>query len=186
MSLDLIQIEKTLLNHNVRVEIHYIFNVLINSLAKKGKRTIAKKIISKINFFIKYKKKISSLVFLYKAISNIRPLLGQKNKSGFNKKPQVKILSSRKSIQLALNWLIQGAKKRSERTMSLRLYNELVDAYNKKGFAIKKKYEWHMQPLSTQLKTYSFKKSKSVRVGNTTAGVKKTSPSYSKNVRNNK
>lgn len=161
MSLDLIKIEKKLLNHNGRVEMYYILNVLINTLSKQGKRNIAKKIISKIHFFIKSKKNISSLIFLYKAISNIRPLIGQKNKSGFklNKKPQITILSSSKSIQLALNWLIQGAKKRSERTMSLRLYNELVDAYNKKGYAIKKKYEWHMQPLSNQLKSYSFKKS---------------------------
>lgn len=161
MSLDLIQ--KKLLNHNLRsyTEIYYILSVFVNTLSKQGKRNIAKKILFKILFFIKSKKKISSLIFLYKAISNIRPLLGPKIQVGFklNKKPQVKILAPRKGIQLALNWLIQGAKKRSERTMSLRLYNELVDAYNKKGYAMKKKYEWHMQPLSSQLKSYSFKKS---------------------------
>jgi ribosomal protein S7 len=48
-------------------------------------------------------------------------------------------LSLASSYKLAIRWLIQGAQQRPERTMSLRLYNELNDAYNKKGYALKKK-----------------------------------------------
>lgn len=163
MSLNIIQIEKKLLNQNIRLDAFNILNLFVNSLSRQGKLNIAKSILSQVFFFIKFRKQISSITFLYQAVCNVRPLIGLKNKSSStgakrNAKPQVKPLSSRKSYQLAIRWLIEGAKQRSERTMSLRLYYELVDAYDKKGYAIKKKYEWHARPLSTQLKIYSFKK----------------------------
>lgn len=155
-----IKIENKLLNQKVHQEMHTIIHSFISSLSRQGKKHVAKKIMSQVFYFIKYRKNVSGLPFIYQAICNVRPLIGIKNKgsnSKRNSKPQVKPLSLHKSYQLAIRWLIQGAKQRSERTMSLRLFYEIIDAHEKKGHAIKKKYEWHLRPLSTLLKT-SFKK----------------------------
>jgi small subunit ribosomal protein S7 len=160
MSLDILQVEKKLLNHNLRLETYFLFGALIRALSKKGKLSKAKKIVSKISYFIKLNKQISVFLYIHQAISYIRPLIGLKTQASlkYNQKPQVVPITLHKSYQYAIRWLIQGALQRSERTMSLRLFNELNDAYNKKGFALKKKYEWHSRLLSAQLKSYSFKK----------------------------
>ena len=63
MSLDILQVEKKLLNHNLRLETYFLFGALIRALSKKGKLSKAKKIVSKISYFIKLNKQIS--VFLY-------------------------------------------------------------------------------------------------------------------------
>ncbi len=98
------------------------------------------------HLFIKTVKKSLSLKFIYQAVRNIKPLIELKNEPGLAKgsrrrKPKVVPLPSHRGTKLAISWLIEGAKQRSERTMALRLYRELADAYDKKGYAIKKKIE---------------------------------------------
>ena len=46
-------------------------------------------------------------------------------------------------LTLSMSWLIDSARKRNEKTMAQRLANELMDAYNKRGNAIKKKEDVH-------------------------------------------
>ena len=84
---------------------------------------------------------------------------------------------------MAIRWLIEGAKQRSERTMSLRIYNELKDAYNKKGFVFKKKYEWHNRLLSSQLKSFPLSK---VGVSSLSLRKKKNSTVTSKSSKSSK
>ena len=196
MSLNIIQVEKKLLlpqqldcksvsalpinldnastarlHDNVGVT-YFLVKMFISILTKKGKLSKAQKIMAKISYYIKIKKQSSVFLFIHQAISYVRPFIGLKSQGNLksNKKPQVIPLSLASSYKLAIRWLIQGAQQRPERTMSLRLYNELNDAYNKKGYALKKKYEWHIRLLSTQLKSYSFKKNKSLKESNSNKG----------------
>lgn len=57
-------------------------------------------------------------------------------------------VSKRRKQTLSLRWLINYARLRNEKTMELRLANEIIDAYNKTGGSIKKKkihIKWQMQ-----------------------------------------
>ena len=104
MSLDIIKIEKKLFNQNFRLDAYFLLNTLINALSKKGKLSKAKKIVAKIAYLIKSNKQSSIFIFIYQAISYIRPLIGLKNQANlkFNQKPQVVPLSLSKSYQLAI------------------------------------------------------------------------------------
>jgi len=141
------------------LKLFFLFHTLYKSLSKKGKLSKAKKIVGRISYLIKIENFSLSFIFLHQAFSYIRPLLGFKSQSKlkFNQKPLVIPLSLAQSYRLAIRWLIEGANQRSERTMALRIYNELQDAFNKKGYVFKKKYEWHNRLLSSQLKSFSFK-----------------------------
>lgn len=104
MSFDILQIEKKLLNQNLRLETYFLLNTLTKALSKKGQLIKAKKIVSKISYFIKINKQCSIFVFVHQAISYIRPLLGLKNQANlkFNQKPQVIPITLIKSYQLAI------------------------------------------------------------------------------------
>ena len=99
------------------------------------------------------KEKKQSLRFFYWALRNARPLLELKNQQRQSKgsrrkqKPVPAPVSSKRGEKLAIQWIIEGAKKRPERTMALRLYLESLDAYNERGCsaAMKKKTELHNQ-----------------------------------------
>ncbi len=134
----------------VNYEAHLsVITKFINSLMKGGKQQKAENILRCCRMFTKIKIKKTSK-FLYQAIQNVKPLVElknqQKNKGSRRKQKSTPAsISSKRSIKLAIQWIIEGAKKRSERTMALRLYLELLNAYNKKGYAIKKKTDLHNQ-----------------------------------------
>jgi len=134
-------LEFKLFNRHFRFEAFFLFHTLYKSLSKKGKLSKAKKIVGRISYLIKIENFSLSFIFLHQAFSYIRPLLGFKSQSKlkFNQKPLVIPLSLAQSYRLAIRWLIEGANQRSERTMALRIYNELQDAFNKKGYVFKKK-----------------------------------------------
>jgi len=104
MSLDIFQIEKKLLNQNLRLETYFLLNTLTKALSKKGKLSKAKKIVAKISYFLKLNKYCSAFLFIHQAISYIRPLIGLKNQIviTYNQKPQVIPISVVKSYQLAM------------------------------------------------------------------------------------
>lgn len=152
----LIKIEKKIFNQSFRLDAYFILKTLTKALSKQGKLSQAKKIVAKLAYLIKSNHSSSIFIFLYQAISYIRPLIGFGLKTQatlkHNQKPQICPLSTFSSYQLAIRWLLQGARQRSECTMALRLFHELNDAFNKKGFVLKKKYEWHSRLLSAQVK----------------------------------
>jgi len=117
---------------------------LISALIKKGKKSIAQKIFYTNLEIIKEKtKKMPEEVFK-KAIENARPLLEVKPRRVGGATYQVPIeVSERRSIGLALRWIIQNALARKGASMAQRLATEIIDASNNTGGSIKKKDDTH-------------------------------------------
>ena len=84
------------------------------------------------------------LVIFEKAIKNASPVVEVKARRIGGSTYQVPIeVSSFRATNLALRWIIQNAKQRVGRTMSIKLASEIVDAANDIGHTIKKKEETH-------------------------------------------
>lgn len=132
------------------------FSLLLSMLVRHG--LPAHLILFKACLYIKFFKGISPPKFIYHSLRNLLPLLDLRTSSAFSRsrrlsKPKPVPLLPRRSLFLAIRWLIQGASQRTERSFSFRLYRELSDAYDKKGFAFKKKLEWHSRCYSGLLKS---------------------------------
>ena len=101
---------------------------LINSIMYDGKKTVAEKIIYEAIDKIKTKSKDEPLNVFNEAINNIKPTVEVKSK---------------RSQALALRWLIDASRKRKDKNMSDKIFNEIYDAYQNRGAAIKKKDDTH-------------------------------------------
>lgn len=78
------------------------------------------------------------------AMENVKPLLEVKARrvGGSNYQVPIEIRPERRQT-LAIRWIVSYARNRSDRDMSVRLANELIDAYNNAGGAVKKKEDVH-------------------------------------------
>jgi len=117
----------------------------INYIMLDGKKSKAEKIVyqSVVNLSNKVEK--NPIEAFEEIIDNLRPLIEVKSKrvGGATYQVPMEVRSSR-SLSLALKWLASSARSRkTEKTMVGRLSGELVDAYNKKGAAYKKKEDTH-------------------------------------------
>ncbi|CAA6802769.1 MAG: SSU ribosomal protein S7p (S5e) [uncultured Campylobacterales bacterium] len=114
----------------------------INSLMQDGKKTTAQKIFYDAMQSIDNKKDIEESGFnvFEKAIENIRPVMEIKSRRVGGATYQVPIeVRPVRQQSLAIRWIINFARKRSEKNMKDRLANELVDAANLRGASYKKK-----------------------------------------------
>ncbi|AZP36288.1 30S ribosomal protein S7 [Candidatus Annandia adelgestsuga] len=121
-----------------------ILSKFINILMFKGKKNIAEKIVYKaLDILSKRigKNEIDSFII---SLNNIKPFIEVKSRriGGSTYQVPIEIKSSRRNT-LAMRWIINFARKRKEKSMSLKLANELYDALNNKGSSIKKKEEIH-------------------------------------------
>ena len=113
---------------------------LINSIMYDGKKTVAEKIVYDAIEKIKTKSKDEPLNIFNEAINNIRPTVEVRSRRVGGATYQVPVeVKTKRSQALALRWLIDASRKRKDKKMSDKLFNEIYDAYNNKGSAIKKK-----------------------------------------------
>lgn len=121
-----------------------LVNLLINKILKDGKKHLAKRIIYKAFDIIELKLKKNPILIFEKAIRNISPRVQLTNKliEGINQKIP-KILNIYSSTKLAIRWISECAKKRSERGIYLKLANEILEAYQGFGNSIKRRNEIH-------------------------------------------
>jgi small subunit ribosomal protein S7 len=124
--------------HDVRVA------KLVNNVMLDGKKVLAQKIV--YGAFDKINERISQdpLEVFNKALENVMPMLEVKARrvGGSNYQVPVEVRPERRQT-LGLRWLVDAARKRSERTMKDRLAGELLDAYNSTGAAFRRKEEMH-------------------------------------------
>jgi len=82
-------------------------------------------------------------VFL-QAVENVKPLVEVKSRrvGGSNYQVPIEVRPLRREA-LAFRWLLDAARSRPEKTMSVRLGGELLDAYNKQGSAVRKREDTH-------------------------------------------
>ena len=117
---------------------------LINSIMYDGKKTIAEKIIYDAIEKIKSKSKDEPLNVFNDAINNIRPTVEVRSRRVGGATYQVPVeVKSKRSQALALRWLVDASRKRKDKKMSDKIFNEIYDAYQNKGTAIKKKEDTH-------------------------------------------
>jgi len=117
---------------------------LINNLMLDGKKGVAQKICYGAFDIIREKTGKDPLEVFHQALNNIMPVLEVKARrvGGATYQVPVEVRPDRRQA-LGLRWLVDFARKRSERTMAERLAAELLDANNNFGGAVKKKDDTH-------------------------------------------
>ena len=124
---------------------------LINSIMYDGKKVVAEKIIYEAIEKIKLKSKEEPINIFNEAINNIRPTVEVRSRRVGGATYQVPVeVRTKRSQTLALRWLLDATRKRKNKTMSDKLFNELMDASQKKGAAIKKREDTHRMAESNK------------------------------------
>jgi small subunit ribosomal protein S7 len=124
---------------------------LINSIMNDGKKTIAEKIIYDAIDKIKLKSKEEPINIFNEAINNLRPTVEVRSRRVGGATYQVPVeVKSKRSHALALRWLVEASRKRKDKHMSDKIFNEIYDAYQNKGSAIKKKEDVHKMAESNK------------------------------------
>ena len=128
-----------------------VLSKFINFVMYDGKKSAAEKIIYTALDQIKNKTKEDPIKVFNEAINNIRPNLEVRSRRVGGATYQVPVeVKTKRSQTLALRWLRDSARKRKNKIMSDRLFNELMDAYQKKGAAIKKREDAHKMAESNK------------------------------------
>ena len=123
----------------------------INFIMYDGKKTTSEKIIYDALEKIKNKTKDDPIKIFDEAIANIRPNLEVRSRRVGGATYQVpQEVKAKRSQTLALRWLLEATRKRKNKSMSDKLFNELMDASQKKGAAIKKREDTHKMAESNK------------------------------------
>ena len=113
---------------------------LINKVLLDGKKSVAEGIVYGAFDIVAEKTGQDPIAVFKKAMENIRPTLETKSKRVGGANYQVPIeVNSRRSTTLAIRWLVDFSRKRKENTMAQRLANEIIDASETTGAAVKKR-----------------------------------------------
>ena len=124
---------------------------IINFVMYDGKKTTAEKIIYTALDQIKSKTKSDPIKVFNDAINNIRPNLEVRSRRVGGATYQVPVeVKTKRSQTLALRWLLEASRKRKNKTMADKLFNELMDASQNKGSAIKKREDTHKMAESNK------------------------------------
>ena len=116
----------------------------INVLMLSGKKAVAEQIVYHAFDSIKSRSGKDPLEVFTNALANARPMVEVKSRrvGGANYQVPVEVRPVRR-MALAMRWLREAAKKRGEKSMDLRLANELMEASENRGGAVKRKDEVH-------------------------------------------
>jgi small subunit ribosomal protein S7 len=116
----------------------------VNMLMVSGKKSVAERVVYGALDQIQAKTSQTSLDVLQKALDNVQPLVEVKSRrvGGATYQVPVEVRPSRR-VALAMRWLIDSARKRSEKGMVAKLAAELLDAHENRGSAVKKREDTH-------------------------------------------
>ena len=121
-----------------------IITKFMNRVMEDGKKSTSEKIVYGAFEIINTKTKNDPLKYFHDAIENIKPGLEVRSRrvGGATYQVPVEVRPARAQA-LAMKWLMESAKKRSENTMKERVAGELIDAFNNKGNSVKKREDTH-------------------------------------------
>jgi small subunit ribosomal protein S7 len=116
----------------------------INNLMKHGDKSIAERICYGSFKLVEERGKDEPLKVFKKALDNVKPVVEVKSRrvGGATYQVPVEVRPERR-VALGMRWLISYAKDRGEKTMIDKLANEILDAANNRGNAIKKREDTH-------------------------------------------
>ena len=124
---------------------------LVNKILLKGKRALAERIVYGALEGCRDKSGTDPVVTLKRAMDNVKPTLEVRSRrvGGATYQVPVEVRASR-ATTLGLRWLVTYAKARREKTMIERLMNELLDASNGLGAAVKRREDTHRMAESNK------------------------------------
>jgi small subunit ribosomal protein S7 len=119
----------------------------MNMIMNDGKKSVAERIIYGALDRISEKEsqaEVTALERLEQALENVKPMVEVKSRrvGGATYQIPIEVRPARRQT-LAMRWLIEAARKRSEKSMAHRLAHELMDAADNRGTAVKKKEDTH-------------------------------------------
>ncbi|ASN38701.1 MULTISPECIES: 30S ribosomal protein S7 [Paeniglutamicibacter] len=124
---------------------------LINKVLVDGKKSTAERIVYGALAGVAAKNAADPVVTLKKAMDNIRPALEVRSRRVGGATYQVPVeVKPGRSTALALRWLVGYSKARREKTMIERLMNEILDASNGLGAAVKRREDTHKMAESNK------------------------------------
>ena len=124
----------------------YLINKLINKIMYQGKKEIATKLVYKTLFEIKKETNQNPLIILFIAINNIRPYIEVRSRRFGRSIYKIPFpIGSYRQLAFALRWLVESARKNVSinKSFSISLKEEIINAFNNKGNTIEKKNKLH-------------------------------------------
>jgi len=124
---------------------------LVNKVLLAGKRSVAESIVYKALDEVKEKSGTDPVTVIKRAMENTRPALEVKSRRVGGATYQVPVeVRPRRATALSIRWLVGYSRQRREKTMAQRLANELLDASNSIGAAVKRKEDMHKMAESNK------------------------------------
>lgn len=121
-----------------------VVSKFINNIMLEGKKATARGIVYDAFKIIEERTKKPGLEVFKKAISNAQPLIEVRSRRVGGATYQVPMeVRPERRLALAMRWIKNYTRNRSEKTMALKLASELISAANGEGSAVKKKEETH-------------------------------------------
>lgn len=116
----------------------------INIIMFDGKKAVAERVVYGALDQVVDKSKGEAVEMLTKALENVRPMVEVKSRrvGGATYQVPVEVRADRR-MTLAMRWLVEAARKRSEKSMDRRLAGEILDAIESRGSAVKKREDVH-------------------------------------------
>ncbi|HET8864252.1 MAG TPA: 30S ribosomal protein S7 [Gracilimonas sp.] len=116
----------------------------VNNLMRDGKKNVARKIVYQAFEVIEEKTGETGIDIFRNALQNATPVVEVKSRRVGGATYQVPIeVRQERGTALGMRWLIKAARSRNDKSMSIRLSRELIDASNNEGGAVRKKDETH-------------------------------------------
>jgi small subunit ribosomal protein S7 len=124
---------------------------LVSKVLQDGKKAVAQRIVYTALEGVREKTGSDPVITLKRAMDNVKPAIEVKSRRVGGATYQVPVeVKANRSTTLALRWLVGYAADRREKTMSERLMNEILDASNGLGAAVKKREDTHKMAESNK------------------------------------
>jgi small subunit ribosomal protein S7 len=121
-----------------------VLTKFMNSLMLDGKKSVAERIVYGAFDKVEERAKQDPLNLFHEALDNVKPAIEVRSRRVGGATYQVPVeVRSVRAQALAIRWIIGAARKRNETTMVDRLSGELMDAFNSRGAAVKKREDTH-------------------------------------------
>ena len=117
---------------------------LVNIMMLDGKKSTAEKALYGALEIVSEKVNDEAVKILKKSLDNIKPMLEVKSRRVGGSTYQVPVeVRPERRVSLAMRWLVKYANSRSEKTVTDKMAGEILDAYNNRGAAVKKREDTH-------------------------------------------
>ncbi len=124
---------------------------LVNKVLLEGKKEVARKIVYGALELVERRTSTDPLQVLKRAVDNVKPAVEVRSRRVGGSSYQVPVeVRPRRSNTLAIRWIVSFARRRKEQTMAERLANEILDASNNTGAAVKRREDVHKMAESNK------------------------------------